>query len=689
MSSIGGFSGSTQTSLSNLYEMTRDELQGWVTAPLNTPVGYTDTNINPLLDTNPEMTRGLSEYRLIADEDLRNTAFYVQELPDGTPLDVGPLLSPVALASNSVQAPVVASEPSTSSDLGRVVFMLRGPSTITGSLVDYLWPGDTTVLPGAGSGFSSLYEYDGTGNDEPKLVGVRNEGPLKSNGEAQLISQCGTSLGSPEGGSFVPLQGSDVYNAVAGGEASGLSRVFFTAAGPCETGTGPLADELYARENLPSGKQRTISISEPSTGSTGDCTKCDTSEPSNAVYQGASEDGSRVFFLSEQRLLVGAEGESLYEYNFNAEAGKHVVLVAANMQEVSPSGELQGVARVSENGSHIYFVARRVLASEPREGCLAELYPAELVEEDTTKEGRCRPKLGGDNLYAYETASGSTAFVATLSEADEEDWRQRDLRRVNVSPDGQFLVFPSIADLTVGDVSHVRQVFEYDARTGSLKLVSHTQGETSTGSGSGEFPAIIPASDFADKSNPAPANNSLSDDGSFVVFQSEAGLTPQAARGRLNVYEYHNGVVSLISEGQAGSGVYLVGIDGSGANLFFITADRLVPQDGDTQEDMYDARIDGGFLPSAERPVCEGVGCREALHGPPQLALPGSTTQPAGEQAINPPPVRPASKNASAKKAKKTKAKRRQAGRKARARRGKKGRVDRKSTNSKLRGEHR
>lgn len=76
-----------------------------------------------------------------------------------------------------------------SDDLGHVLFELAG-----GSGPRKAWPGDTTLTGGA-----SLYEYVGTANQEPRLVGVKNNGLLTGqssvNEDAELISQCGTELG--------------------------------------------------------------------------------------------------------------------------------------------------------------------------------------------------------------------------------------------------------------------------------------------------------------------------------------------------------------------------------------------------------------------------------------------------------------------------------------------------------------
>jgi hypothetical protein len=162
--------------------------------------------------------------------------------------------------------------------------------------------------------------------------------------------------------------------------------------------------------------------------------------------------------------------------------------------------------------------------------------------------------------------------------------------------------------------------------------------------------------------SPAPGRPmAISEDGSYVVFQSADGLTPGALNGQEesytyetvaedfegtetherpyfanNVYEYHDGEVSLISDGldtsatdgesTGGSSVRAEGMNRSGTDVFFTTADRLVPQDTDTQQDIYAARIGGGFsLPPVSTP-CHEESCQGQPGAVPLFDVPSSTT---------------------------------------------------------------
>ena len=100
-----------------------------------------------------------------------------------------------------------------------------------------------------------------------------------------------------------------------------------------------------------------------------------------------------------------------------------------------------------------------------------------------------------------------------------------------------------------------------------------------------------------------------------------------------NVYEYRAGQVYLISPDDEATPVNfeapyqqtrLFGIDQSGRDVFFITGDALVPQDGDTQASWYDARENGGFPAAAASPGCVGEACQGPGEAAPLLAAPAS-----------------------------------------------------------------
>lgn len=575
--------------------------------------------------------------------------FYVRQA-DGTFTDVGPV-EPAGVAPTAVTNTV------STSDLSHFAYQSVP-----------LWPFDATI---GKYQWVALYEYVGAHDTQPVLVGVSGGA-----GSTDLISTCGTELGGAQAPDLPGTMSSDGRT------------VFFTALGPDNSicvdkgihfvfGSGAnasvpvLADTLYARID----ESRTVAIS---VHSPGDCTTsaCQNSAPSDAVYQGASTDSSKVLFLSTQQLTDGASEDSspsdsaspgdnsgnrggctgtsgpngcnLYLYDFNNPAGHELVDISAG--DLSGGGpRVQGVLGVSSDMSHVYFLAKGVLTGTPNsQGAL--------------------PADGADNLYLYERdaafPSGRISYVATLPASDENrtGWDEGP-KVANVTPDGRYLVFTSSGRLTADDTSTsgAQQVFRYDAQTGQLTRISlgnagyndngNTQTSDCTVDGCPESASIVAAGLATGvAAGPVRRDPTMSDDGSYVFFNSPVGLTAHALNlvqittdvngspvYANNVYEWHNGHVYLISDGKdtsvinEGNGaVQVIGSDASGSNVIFTTADQLTANDTDTELDYYDARICTTSSPCIQPPAppngCVPPACQAPPGAPPPAPGAGSVT---------------------------------------------------------------
>ena len=507
------------------------------------------------------------------------------------------------------------------------VYAVGGSTDLSHVLFDvqpYRWPFDQTKQS-FNAEISSLYEYVGTGHsgeggDVPALVGLDNTGAL--------ISQCGTEAAGHEG------YGADRSEGAVEPEARSISAdgstVFFLAKGAgspeCEGGTAPTENQLFARIGEPGagtavGKTVTVNVA----GSTG-CVTADSCDVTKAVtYQGASTDGSKVFFTSEQPLVAGDTDETsnLYECVLPGDAGAPParagdVNPCPDLERVSipvsgPSAEVQSVVAISQDGSQVYFIAKGVLS-----GANAE---------------HNSPTSGQDNLYVW--AQGRTAFIATLPAL-------LNLGQAEATPDGEQLVFMSSADLTPDDTSTVSQVFLYEAQHEALIRISKGQDGFNEDGNTSTEPADL--GERYGSYKVLEGRRVISEDGSMVVFQSSDALTPQVHGGTRNVYLWRGGNVYLISDGtpdgnkpEGAVEAGLVGIDASGQNVFFTTEAQLVGQDKDELSDLYDARVDGGF-PAPKVDECAGEACQGAPPAPLAAPSPGSLS-PSGAGNLAPLPA--------------------------------------------------
>jgi hypothetical protein len=572
-------------------------------------------------------------------------SFYVQNALAGGALgDIGPLQPPGT--TPDFQAVFVGSVTPHATPSGNHLVYELAPFPNTGVV---LWPFDPTPsIPEA----TGLYEYEGLGSSQPRLVA------LAPNSSSELVSRCGNALGGENNSNH------------SGALAEDGETVYFTAE-PCrekqeeEGGSSKVnTNTLYARyeharSELISGPAPAVA---PVDGEACDAT-CRSQPAGNATFEGASSDGSRVFFIDPHQLTDRASedtnpeetsfdnyceqvpveftGCNLYESEcpgrcVNPSERKLVDVSAGDTSGEGP--RVQDIMAFSKDGSHVYFVAKGVLTA-------------------TVNDAGRLPVNGKPNLYVYEHDSafpaGHLAFVATLSEGvDSSQWTSFDPVHPNVTPDGRFLVFRSVLALTADDTrpEGPSQVYRYDAQTGVLLRVSiGARGFADDGNEGSQGAKIVRPFVFG-VAEPERFDPTMSDDGSFVFFQSPDGLTPRALNdvpagtdGKLavNVYEWQapgtsvegkvqcaeaSGCVSLISDGKdlgedngltATSSVELLGSSASGANVIFTTSDALLEQDTNTERDIYDAHICSSAEPcppaSQASPPCLG----EVCHGIP------------------------------------------------------------------------
>ncbi len=479
-------------------------------------------------------------------------------------------------------------------------------------------PGAEAQDPGS----HALYEWAGGGEcgteeGNCKLVNANSEGTL--------LSRCGAVLGQGH------IMGSR-RNAVS---ADG-SRVIFTAPDPyavghgaeCWNGATLNSPELYLRAD-----GATLEVSEVEAG-----VSEEGKEPRvfPAVYVGASEDDSRVFFVTKTEITKEAatlklHDFELYECQVVEVAGApacHITRVSAG-DPGSPAAGVFTVPAVSASGAAVYFTAS------------GQLVPG-------------APAPGGEevDLYRYDTESGETTYVATVdrhdySKAEASQWAGEFGQNALAeeanwysTPDGAFLVFASGRQLTSystvaapgaecpfeakgggsGLVGHCAEIYRFDAADGTITCVSCNPSGAPPVSN-----AQIVRRSFSEVPAGAPVYP-ISNDGSYVFFDTADALVPQDSNDTLDVYEWHQGAVALISSGTDLAPSYFLGASPDGANVFIGTHAQLVRQDKDTSGDVYDARIGGGFPGGPEgESQCTGESCQNPPAAPID-ATPGSAT---------------------------------------------------------------
>jgi hypothetical protein len=413
-------------------------------------------------------------------------------------------------------------------------------------------------------------------------------------------------------------------------------------------------------------------------------------EKGSAEFQGASSDGSRVFFIDRQRLTADSTAEpgqgtgepDLYECQI-VEVGGRLACELHDLTVMDGGGKhanVQGlVLGISEDGSRDFFIAQGVLAT------------------NANGDGE-HAVTGRNNLYElhYDGTEWSRTFIATLSQEDSVEWEGNQLANTayltaRVSPNGRYFAFMSQAPITGYDNidgnpaakgARDEEVFLYDALSATLRCVScNPSGARPAGvldherAGEGLGLVVdrrliwgreghehwlagsIPGWTAQSLVSALYQSRYLSDDGR-LYFNSPDSLVPAAKNDKEDVYEYEpsgvgdcqsptGGCVALLSGGNSDRESAFLEATPDGSNVFFLTEARLVPeQDTDTAFDIYDARecSEGSpcLIPPPEReaPCGETETCRPAEPSQPIVGGPGGTASFSGPgNTITPPPA--------------------------------------------------
>jgi hypothetical protein len=446
------------------------------------------------------------------------------------------------------------------------------------------------------------------------------------------------SVGNHEGETFTSYVGSapriyepgfgfsgyehSVWHAVS---ASG-TRVFFTGG----------ALQLYVRDN-PEAPQSPMSGSS-CTNAEDACTVevsasqktngTDPHGPGPALFQGADASGSKVYFTSYVELTNDAytgpsdNEPNLYLYEPSAEPAVPGRLTDLSVDDSGDGADVLGVSQISENGSYVYFVATGALAGGATAG---------------------RP-----NLYVSHEA-GPPTFIATLNTNDFPVWHLgREIgeggpaiNHAVVSPDGSWFAFASEVSLTGYDnaqaapgdcesgfrgaegheLGHCEEIYLYEAAGDRLVCASCNPTGTRP-EGGAKF------SDFDYKSFATYRSRNLLENGT-LFFDSPDALTPHATSGKTNVYEYEDGTIYPISDVSGGYESFFLDASADGRDVFFGSADQLLPQDTGNNVEVWDARVDGGFpIPAPPQQQCDDADqCKAAPTAQPEgFGVPPSAT---------------------------------------------------------------
>jgi hypothetical protein len=577
LTSVGGFAGTENLpDLGMQYSITRTD-SGWKTSAIAPPASeFPFIGTYAALDWTRDGSRSLWFVNVKADEGTGRFTPIVRD-PDGSFHAAGPVQEDVGTGEPVL--PVATSE-----DLLTVVQRTFTRALLTDGTTDSRTSSQRSV-------------YVSTRGPDGQLS-VRQ---VAYRAGATMFPSCGVEIGgvSSVGGSFA------AQNAVS----SDGSRIIFTSDGLGGCGA-PAVRRVWAK----------IGDEDPIDLSASQCPETCGPEQT-ATFRGASRDGSRVYFVTEQRLLPEDQDTSnqsdLYEYDFNA-VGQELRLVTGGSDPAGAGVGPYDLLRASSDGAYVYFVATgRALTGANARGV--------------------SPLPGQNNLYVYhraaDQASGATTFIGALGSSYGLN--------PQVSSTGRFLLIQTTADLTgerVAGDGH-DDIYRYDAQDDELLRVwtndpAHNGAarvagaSASTGEGA---TTRVPSGGMQRYAGWSPGLQ-VSDNGSMVGFTTKEPLSPDDRNAATDAYLWQadTGRMTMLTDGTSKpsnqfNGSSFSGMTPSGDSMFVKSATPLLKGHTSGQNAAYVIRRNGGFPGQALPPEpCTGEACQGSPITPPAVPPVGS-----------------------------------------------------------------
>lgn len=405
--------------------------------------------------------------------------------------------------------------------------------------------------------------------------------------------------------SIGPYGGNDARPATFDGMSSNGNEVFFSTRERLVAADADHAEDVYVRIL---SENRTVLVSQgagPSQGAE-DCSaqNCGNHEiEASFVPGGVPTDGGRAFFGTTEALTAADKDLSLDIYVRNIAAGT-TELVSAGEAGCGTTNCGNGSAGAvflgaDAAGDKAYFSTTEALTAEDTDS-EQDIYQRDLTGKTTSlvSVGGTCPPLGTNCSPSFGgvSADGSHVFFETREQLtlgdtdafqDVYDFSGGHVTLVSTGPDGGNASFPAIFAGTTADGSAVyiqtREGLDPAVDTDESQDVYVRSGGTTTlvsvgseGRGNAELPSEFQWA--------AP-------DASVVVFSTAEPLVAGDLDHARDVYSRSGGVTTLVSTGPEAPGgefdASFAGASEDGSQLFFVTAEPVLPLDHDTSADLY------------------------------------------------------------------------------------------------------
>jgi hypothetical protein len=328
-----------------------------------------------------------------------------------------------------------------------------------------------------------------------------------------------------------PNGGNGANEAFFNGASADGSRVFFRTTEKLVTpADADSSFDVYQRTN---GTATTLISTGPNGGN----------GAQNATFEGASDDGGRVFFITQEKLVTPDDNDSAIDVYQRSGTTTTLLSTGPNGGNGAQNATFEGA---SADGSRVFFTTdeKLVTAGTPADGdSQTDVYQRSGSTTTLISTGPNGGSGANGAFFDGASADGSRVFFRTTEK----------------------LVTPADADSS----------FDVYQRTNGTATTLISTGPNG-GSGANE-------ARFLDASA----------DGSRVFFRTtEKLVTPDDGDSSIDIYQRQGHVVTLISRGPNGGNgafeVFFQDASSDGSRVFFTTTEKLVTAtDRDTSFDIY------------------------------------------------------------------------------------------------------
>ncbi len=375
----------------------------------------------------------------------------------------------------------------------------------------------------------------------------------------------------------------------AGASADGARVFFYSTQKMTADDTDTNRGDLYQR----AGGQTTLvsaptGVADPNTA--------------DAYYAGNSRDGARVFFATTQKLA--ADDADTNRQDVYERSGGQTALLSKPTGVADPNTAEASFAGSSEDGTRVFLLTPQKLTAEDADTNRYDVYQRAGGETTLLSAPTGVPDPNtGDAFYRGASRDGSRVFMLTAEKLapDDPDTNRLDVYERSAGQTALLSKPTGIPDANTADASFSgasedgtrvfittsQKLVPEDADTNRSDVYQRAGGETTLLSA----PTGVPDPNTGD----ALFGRASADGARVFMYTNQKLAADDADTNQQDIYEREAGVTSLVS-GAKGiadpntAAVLFRGISRLGNRLFFRTTQRLVPGDLDQgRNDIYAA----------------------------------------------------------------------------------------------------